>query len=1232
MDRELVQDSLEKEHGGFQITVASSQEEFEAQLQRGEYDIVLTDFNILGFEGLQVLDTVRSSRPSTPVVIVTGTGSEEIAVEALKRGAADYVIKSPHHIRRLPRTMQAALEKHRLIEEHRLWEMKLQKSEERFRAIFDRTPQGLFLADDEGRFVSVNRVWQDMFGYSAEEARRCTYRDVTFHDEIDESLDLFDSLFKGQRISYRHERRYITKDGTIFWGDVAVQLFDDSGSGQQRALGVVTDITERKRAEDLILSSESKHRALLEGAPVGIILIDQRGSISEVNQALLELMGSPSAEATKAINAFSFMPMVESGISHACKQCMEEYTQLTFETPYTSKWGKQTHLRIHLSPVQDPVDGSIMCLGALEDISDVKEAEAALLESESMKRGILEGISTNVAFVNKNLEIVWANRAACESAGRTPDDMVGQTCHSLWAEADKPCTGCPTVKALESGKTEWAEISTPDGNVWDERGEPIFDSEGKLLGVVEIAHDITDRKRAEQELGRSEARFRELFEKAPVMMHSIDRDATIRNVNEKWLTTMGYARHQVLGKKITSFMEPKSQEVFHRVMEDFWQDLEVHDINYQYVTRDGSVIDTLLDAIAIDDETWGKVSITTLRNITQLKAAESALEESRSSFINVVEGSVDGILVTDPEGVIQYGNPAASRIFALEQDRLHGTRVQLPKTDGVPLECEVTRSHSEENRIVEMRASETIWEGLPCYIVLIRDVTDLREAQKGHRRLVTAIEQAAESVMITDEEGMIVYVNPAFEKISGYMKSEVIGRNPRFLKSGEHDDDFYTKMWNSISQGKVWSGHLINRRKDGSRFEEDATISPIRDDAGRITSYVAVKRDVTAEFFLRKQLQKAQKLESIATLAGGIAHDFNNLLTIVSGYAELLLLERSETSAGFNELQAISHDAKRGTEQVKRILTFSRQVETFPTRISLNEEARQVKKLLARTIPKMVKIELILADDLKPVNADAGQIEQSLMNLAVNAHQAMPDGGKLTIETRNITLDEEYCETHVEARPGEYVLLEVSDTGQGMKKEVVDRIFEPFFSTKRVGEGTGLGLAMVYGIVKGHGGFITCYSTPGVGTTFRIYLPAAVRIEEQSEVAVEEPKPTFGTETVLLVDDEESIRQLGTRILKQAGYTVHTAENGKQALEVYERLRDEIALVVMDMIMPEMGGKECLEHLVARDPDVKVVIASGFSVEGVTKETVKGRARAFVTKPFRMKQLQEAVRQVLDEE
>jgi CheY-like chemotaxis protein len=372
-------------------------------------------------------------------------------------------------------------------------------------------------------------------------------------------------------------------------------------------------------------------------------------------------------------------------------------------------------------------------------------------------------------------------------------------------------------------------------------------------------------------------------------------------------------------------------------------------------------------------------------------------------------------------------------------------------------------------------------------------------------------------------------------------------------------------------------------------------------------------------------------MEAVGTLAGGIAHDFNNLLQAVQGYAELLLLSRGKKEPGYQELHEISRAAKRGGELTRQLLTFSRKEESRLRPIDLNREVMDVRELLLRTIAKMIEIKLHLAVELKSINGDPGQIEQVLMNLAVNAKDSMPDGGKLVIETENVLLDEEYCKKHVEVRSGEYVLLTVSDTGHGMDQQTLEHIFEPFFTTKEVGEGTGLGLATVYGIVKGHGGFILCNSKPGEGTTFKVYFPA-IEPHGASVVMKDVTIPPRGDgEVILVVDDEDFIRDLGEKILTGYGYQVLTASDGENALEIYGKERGRIDLVLLDLIMPGMGGGRCLESLLEIDPQAKVLIASGYSPGGPTRKALDAGAHGFVRKPYEVRDLLRVVQETLDQ-
>jgi PAS domain S-box-containing protein len=374
----------------------------------------------------------------------------------------------------------------------------------------------------------------------------------------------------------------------------------------------------------------------------------------------------------------------------------------------------------------------------------------------------------------------------------------------------------------------------------------------------------------------------------------------------------------------------------------------------------------------------------------------------------------------------------------------------------------------------------------------------------------------------------------------------------------------------------------------------------------------------------------SQKMEAVGTLADGIAHEFNNLLQVVKGYAQLLLLRRDREESDCQKLQEIVGAASRGGELTQQLLTFSRSLESERQRVDLNREVKQVKKLLDRTFPKTINIELHLADDLKPLNADPNQIQQTILNMAVNAKDAMPEGGVLVIETRPVNLDEDFCLNHPEAEPGDYTVLRIMDTGHGMDKETLERIFEPFYTTKGLARHSGLGLAVIEGIVKSHSGFIVSDSKPGAGTTFLVYLPTAEAVEELPRTEPVEVS-AGGTETILLVDDEDSVRELGKEMLSKSGYSVCLAAEGESALKRYQTSEERIDLIILDLIMPGIAGEECLGELLKVNPQAKVIVASGHLPDEHTKNAIETKAKGFIRKPYDMTEMLKVVRKVLDE-
>ena len=443
-------------------------------------------------------------------------------------------------------------------------------------------------------------------------------------------------------------------------------------------------------------------------------------------------------------------------------------------------------------------------------------------------------------------------------------------------------------------------------------------------------------------------------------------------------------------------------------------------------------------------------------------------------------------------------------------------------------------------------------------------------------------------------------------------------------------------MWATLRRGEVWKGQFINRKKDGSTYIEEATLSPVKDSSGAIINYVAVKHDITRRLQLseekdkiEEQYHQAQKVESIGRLAGGVSHDLNNLLTPILGYCQLL---QDDSALNEKQQEFVNHILSAGLrarDLVRQLLAFSRKQTLEYKPVNLNETLAGFEKLLQRTIREDIVIEITAAQDLPMVMADTGQIEQVIMNLAVNASDAMPEGGTLTFETMMVELDEHYAAMHTGVKPGRYVMLAVSDTGCGMDEKVREQLFEPFFSTK--GElGTGLGLATVYGIIKQHDGNIWVYSEPGRGTTFKIYLPLSDDTHEDMKPAAARVTELKGTETILLVEDNEQVLQLARHFLQNMGYTVLAAENGFKALKILESHTGPLHLLLTDVVMPEMNGRELVEKSSKILPALKVLYMSGYTDNVIANRGVLDAGVAFIQKPFTGLDLAAKVREVLD--
>jgi len=921
-----------------------------------------------------------------------------------------------------------------------------------------------------------------------------------------------------------------------------------------------------------------------------------------------------------------------------------------------------------------PKDGEMGDLGmAFDRMGEALQQRSALHDKalkavELLKRQqqlILDSAWEGIFGLDLNGNHTFVNPSAARMLGYEVGELLGRHSHSTWHHSKPdgssyPDEDCLIYATLKDGKAHHIRDDIfwrKDGSSFlaDCTSAPIVDK-GEVIGAVVSFLDVTEPRKARRELEETRERFELALKGADLGSFDWYVQSGAAVANRRAAEIVGYSLDEI--DQSFSFWESllhpddraralEKVEAHLWGRSDFYEDeyrLRAKSGEWKWVLSRGKVVERNEDGLPLR-------MTGTFMDITDRKNAEQASKESQELYRAVFNNAGFGIGIVGKDWRFEEANPILREMFGYTEEELQELSAQdltHPDDRGdsrqllEALASEQIDSYRIEKRYVT-KSGSIMWGDLSVSAIrdakgnyramlgMIADITEPKRAElelkKSEERLRMIIDSSPIGIRIV-LEGRYVYVNPAFVKIFGYARAEdILGLPVEALFAPQHRELVRQGVGSaSVGTGRYYEASGIKKNGQAVEIAAWGILIDYEERPARLGFLV----DITESKSLRAQLVQAQKMEAIGTLAGGIAHDFNNLLTVILGYAEFLLSDGSCGAHDREDLDKIRIAAGRGADLVQRLLTFSRKTETRPVPLNLNDEIEQVSKLLARTLPKMITIELGLSDDLAIVNADPTQIEQVIMNLAVNAKDAMPDGGKIVIETRNIGLDETYCAIHLEAKPGPSVVLSVSDTGYGMDQECMEHIFEPFYTTKVSGKGTGLGLAVVYGIVHQHGGHIRCYSEPGQGTTFRIYLPALRMTGAEKPASQDVPEPRGGSETVLLVDDEKFVRELGQRILQRAGYRVLTATNGKEALGMYGEQQGRISLVILDLIMPEMDGNKCLETLLKIDPKARVLLSSGYASGGTRKLADELGARGFVGKPYIAKRFLQAVRDILD--
>ncbi len=782
---------------------------------------------------------------------------------------------------------------------------------------------------------------------------------------------------------------------------------------------------------------------------------------------------------------------------------------------------------------------------------------------------------------------------------------------------------------------------------------PIYSTGGKIIGSVVVFRDRTTEQKAQAEIQKTRLLAETIVNTLNEALLVLDSKRQVLSANEAFykIFKITDTESEVIGKSI--FQINKGLFNFselRKLMAEISSETIAKDhftIKHNFKQLGNRIISFNIRKVH-NKESQMDLLLLAMEDITDKIKFEEALRESEEKYRLIVENAYDGIEITQNDRIMfcntrfakmlgytreELKNIPFNKVFSEKGlEELYARHRLREKGEPVPKHFETTLKKKDGSVInVEISYEIINYQGKPATFAIIRDITGKKRAQLERERLITAIEQAGEIVVITDPDGRIQYVNPAFQKITGFVKEEVLGQNPRILKSGKHDKAFYERLWSTINKGEIWQGRIINKRKDGELFTEDLTISPVKDAQGNIINFVSVGRDVTQQLILEQQFLQAQKMESVGRLAGGVAHDYNNMLTVILGNAQLGMSKLEEGNLFYDYFSKIHAAASRSAEITKQLLGFARKQTIEPKVLDLNITIKNMLKMLRRLIGEDIDLVWLPQANLWNVKMDPSQIDQILMNLVVNARDAIRGIGKITIEAENKVLDEMYCKGHAGFKPGEFVRLTISDNGCGIEKEILNKIFEPFFTTKEKEKGTGLGLATVYGIVKQNNGFINVYSEIGKGTSFRIYLPKYEGDERVVQNLPQKEIPAGRGESILIIEDDPAILEFSQNLLKELGYRVQATTNAKQALQLVRKSKDKFDLVLTDIIMPEMSGKEVAKRIQKMISSIKILFMSGYTANAIAHHGVLDEGVNYIQKPFSVHDLALKVRQILDE-
>jgi PAS domain S-box-containing protein len=1146
----LVQDNLDAT-----ILRAGDKAAYEQALGAEKFDLILSDFHLPSFTGLNALAMARKQCPETPFILISGTIGETAAIDSLKAGATDYLLKQ--NPERLPSAVRRAIEEATERARLRETEAELARREKYFRTLTENSLDVLSIVNRDGIFTYVTPSVENTLGLKPAELVGQNSFARVHSDDLPRVMEAFQNLLDHPDRAARIECRQQHKNGS--W--LRLELFARNKFDDPDIAGIVAytrDVTDRWRAEEELRYSERQYRLLFQENPNPMWVFDMETlAILEVNEAAVQHYGYGRDEFLK-LTMTNLRAPEKNGHGAVNGQSLKLHAHNTHGHiwRHRRKQGDVIEVDVIWSPMA--FQGRLSALAMATDVTDRRRSE-----------------HRDSVFLHLGQRLSTATTAA-------------EAAHFISEAAE--------------GLFEWDSLSLDLYSA--DRGEFI-----SLLHII-MAHGRRVKNGPAAKSKDFDALARRVVENGPELISGSGQPAEFAH----GIIAPMRRGAQVIG---LLFVQSRRSGAYAR------QDLET------------------LEMLA--NECGGAL---------ERVRVEDALHESQRRFRDLFENSPDAIFVEDLKGNVLDVNLAASALHGVPRNQLIGKNaidhlVPPGRRDEARREFEKlvsakkTRVEGESlisgGRVtpVEIRANLIEYEGKPALLLHVRDVTERRATQTALQSSETLFrsvwENSADGMRLTDETGVIVAVNEAFCKLVGMGQEELNGKLFTVIYAASENTREMLQIYRTnystheFSDNREFHYTLHNGRE--VVLEVSHSFIEFH---GQPQLTLSLFRDITAQRRLEEQFRQAQKMEAIGQLAGGVAHDFNNILTVIQGHASLLASAKlgplEEKSAN-----QIGQAAARAAGLTRQLLTFSRRQLIQPKKLDLNKIVGNMTNMLGRLLGEDITLQLNYCQAAPTVEADAGMMEQVLLNLAVNARDAMPKGGQLAIRLTVIDVDDAYVARQPDARKGTFVCVSVTDTGTGISPENLPRIFEPFFTTKAIGKGTGLGLATVYGIVKQHQGWIELESLVGKGTTFRIFIPWI----SSDKVGNEKPTTAItvrgGEEGVLLVEDEKPVRELVARVLERYGYHVFQADNGTDALEVWEQHKNEINLVLTDLVMPNnMNGRELAEKLWAQSPGLKVIFTSGYSADIVGKDFKLEPELNYLQKPYQPQILALTIRRCLD--